>query len=168
MKNKKACVLVISCLLAVSTVFSQKIVDSVKVYGYPVREGVIYQYEPKSVYASFNAMPIMNVLTRCDSVFHFEEGRIAEISQIDGVYAVSLENKKKEIVVYSNLKEVSVKKGQTVKRGQCLGVLDKDYDDDLNQVDLLIFQKGKEIPYKKIMEYMRRNISSKPQVGYTL
>jgi|GEM_PF-2076338 len=168
MKNKKACILLMAGLLAASAVFSQKIVDSVKVYGYPVREGVIYQYEPRSVYASFNSMPIMNVMSRYDSVFHFEEGTISEIRQIDDVYAVFLENKKKDIVVYSNLKSVNVKKGDKVKRGQCLGVLDKDYDNELNQVDLLIFQKGKEIPYKKIMDYMRRNISSAPQTGYTL
>jgi hypothetical protein len=165
----KKSVLLLACSLAFfSAVFSQKIIDSVKVYEFPVKEGVIYQYEAKSVYGSFNAMPIITVSTKYDTVYHFEEGTITDVRKIDDFWAVCLENKKQEIVVYSNLKSAAVKAGDKVMRGGYIGVLDKDYANELNQVDVLIFQKGKEIPYKKIMDYMRRIISSSPPKSYTL
>ncbi len=164
----KSVTLFIVSVFLFSTSFSQKIVDSVKIYEFPVKEGVIYQYEAKTVYASFNAMPIITVSTRYDSVYHFEEGTITDVRRIDNFWAVCLENNKHEMVVYSNLKTPTVHIGEKLRRGDCIGAIDKDYADEMNQVDVLIFQKGKEIPYKKIMDYMRRNISCSAPKSYTL
>lgn len=147
---------------------AQKVVDSVKVYNYPVREGVVHIYEPKTVYASFNAMPIMNVMTAYDSVFHFEDGLVTDVRKVGNVYAICVENKKQEIVVYSNIRTTTLEKGEKIKRGDYLGLLDRDYDDEWHEVDLMIFQKGKEISHQKIIDYMRRHISSAPPVGHTL
>lgn len=147
---------------------AQKVVDSLKVYNYPVREGVIHIYEPKTVYASFNAMPIMNVMSAYDSVFHFEEGVVTDVRKVGDVYAVCIENKKSEIVVYSNIRETSLEKGIKLKRGTYLGLLDRDFEDEWHEVDLMIFQKGKEIPYNKLINYMRSHISTAPPASHTL
>jgi hypothetical protein len=168
MAKRISTILGLFILLCSTAVRAQHIIDSVKIYDFPVREGVIYQYEPKTVYASFNAMPIISVVTKYDSLFHFEDGVITDIRKIDNFWAVSLENKKQEIVVYSNLQSTALKVGDQVKRGMYLGKMEKDYEDAMNQVDVLIFQKGKEIPYKKIMDYMRRYISSQAPKAYSL
>ena len=168
MAKKNLFIFLAFILISGTAVQAQHIVDSVKIYDFPVKEGVIYQYEAKTVYASFNAMPIISVMTKYDSLFHFEDGIITDIRKIDNFWAISMENKKQEIVVYSNLQSTAVKVGEHVTRGMYIGKMDKDYEDEMNQVDVLIFQKGKEIPYKKIMDYMRRYISSKPPKSYTL
>lgn len=147
---------------------AQKIVDSVKVYNFPVREGVVHFYEPRSVHYSFNSMPIMNVMSAYDSVFHFEPGVVTDVRKVGEVYAVCIENKKKDIVVYSNLLSTSFKKGDKVKRGSFLGRLDRDYDDACHEVDILIFQKGEVIPFNRILDYLRRNISTAPPASQTL
>ena len=167
MKYTRLLLFLITCSLAQSA-FSQKIVDSLKVYEFPVREGVVHIYEAKSVYASYNAMPIMNVMTAYDSVFHFEDGAVTDVRKVGSVYAVCIQNKKSEIVVYSNIAETHLKKGDNLKRGKFVGTLAHDFDGDWHEVDVMIFQKGKEIPYKKIMDYMQRYISSDPPRGQTL
>lgn len=166
--RKKILSLLGAGLLLAGTLQAQTIVDSVKLYNFPVREGVVHLYEPKSVYYSFNSMSIMNVMSAFDSVFHFEEGQVIDVRQVGEVFAVCIENKKNEIVVYSNLRSTSIRKGDSVKRGSFLGRLDRDFDNGCHEVDLMIFQKGEVIPFKRVLEYTRRHISTAPPSAQTL
>lgn len=167
MRLKFLLVLLVTLMAAVA-VQAQKIVDSVKLYSFPVREGVVHLYEPKSVHYSFNNMSIMNVMSAYDSVFHFEEGTVTDVRQVGEVFVVCVENKKQEVVVYSNLLSTSIQKGDRVKRGSFLGRLDRDFDNACHEVDMIIFQKGEVISFKRVLEYTRRHISTAPPATQTL
>jgi hypothetical protein len=164
-------VLLLILLTITCSASAQNALDSIQLYGYPVRQGVIYKYEPKSnmEQACAKSLSIVSVVTPSDSVFHFAEGKVSGIFPVDDYYAIIVANDKGESVTYSNLKNVTLKKGDHVKRGMCLGTTgqcDSLSTSGLNQVDILILNKTKKVPYQKSVEYIRKNMSTKK--GYTL
>jgi hypothetical protein len=167
-------VLLFLLITASSVVSAQNILDSIKVYEYPVKKGVIYKYEQKSSPAQVcaNSLSIVSVVTKNDSVYHFEEGNVVRIFPVDDSYCVVIKNKKNEFITYSNLDVVSLKKGDHVKRGMCVGTMAECSDEtlamDLNQVDILILRSIKQLPYRKSIEYIRSNISARKPFSYTL
>ncbi|HEX7845133.1 MAG TPA: hypothetical protein VF476_04975, partial [Chitinophagaceae bacterium] len=64
-------------------------------------------------------------------------------------------------ITYSNLSAVFVKKGDEVSRGDCMGTTADAYDEtsDRKQVDILVLQKNRRIPYTKTIQYIRYNMS---------
>jgi hypothetical protein len=146
--------------------FGQKIIDSVKVYFFPVKEGIIYEYKPSSYWMHIEQGT--SVITKYDSVFHFEEGNISVIRNYGDGYAVIIKNEKDEFICYSNLKSVSIHKGDFVKRNTYLGLAGISEDESQKQVDLIIFKKTKKLSFKREVEYIRCNISSAKQENYIL
>ncbi len=161
-------------LLLSGTVSAQNIIDSIQLNEFPVRKGVIYKYEYKSntaqVYAS--TLSIVGVVTEEDSVFHFEEGKVAAVFAIDDLSTVIIKNAKNELITYSNLSTCFLKKGDDVLRGDCVGTTADAYDEasERKQVDILVLQKNKRIPYAKTIQYIRYTMSkgnlSKASKGY--
>lgn len=153
---------IISCAVSAQNIF-----DSIQLYDYPVREGVIYKYENKNkivcTQACANALSIVSVVTQSDSVFHFEEGKVAGIFTIDDVYAVTIQNIHNEFITYSNLESITVKKGDKITRGMCVGTTAQSHDLDfgVNQVDILILRKVKQLPYRKTIEYIKSKSTPK-------
>jgi hypothetical protein len=166
--------LILTLLIAIGgTASAQNILDSVKVYDYPVREGVIYKYEHNTsfVQTCANSLCIVSVVTPSDSVFHFENGKVTGIFKLDDRYTVSIANAKGEQITYSNLEQLNVEKGDVVTRGMLLGTTAQsaDVDPSLNQVDILILKKIKPLPYYKTIEYIRSRISTyHPMQRYTV
>ena len=81
-------------LIASGAASAQNIIDSIPLNEFPVRKGVIYKYEYKSntaqVYAS--TLSIVGVVTEEDSVFHFEDGKVAAVFAIDDLSTVVIKN----------------------------------------------------------------------------
>jgi hypothetical protein len=165
-------VLLFLLIITTSVVSAQNILDSIKVYEYPVKKGVIYRYEHKSSpeQVCANSLSIVSVVTQNDSVFHFEEGNVVSIFTIDDSYSIIIKNKKNEFITYSNLGMVALKKGDHVKRGMCVGTTAECNDESLglNQVDILILRNIKQLPYRKSIEYIRSNMSARKPFSYTL
>ena len=161
-------------LIASGAASAQNIIDSIPLNEFPVRKGVIYKYEYKSntaqVYAS--TLSIVGVVTQEDSVFHFEEGKVAAVFAIDELSTVIIRNSKNELITYSNLSSSLLKKGDEITRGDFIGTTADAYDEstDRKQVDILVLQKNKRIPYAKTIQYIRYNMSkgnlSKAGKGY--
>ncbi len=163
-------------LLLLTTIFcsaasAQNILDSIELYEYPVRQGVIYKYENKNnpAHACASSLSIVSVVTHNDSVFHFENGKVAGVFTIDNMYTIIIKNAKEEFITYSNLQAVALKKGDNVNRGMYLGITaESDVQEGLNQVDILVLQKVKRMPYRKTIDYIRRNMSEGKPAYYTL
>jgi hypothetical protein len=155
-----------------SFVSAQNILDSIQLYEYPVKQGVIYKYELKSNPAQVcaNSLSIVCIVTHNDSVFHFEEGKVVSVFTIDDSYSIIIRNKKNEFITYSNLQMVALKKGDNVKRGMCVGTTAECIDGSigLNQVDILILRNIKQLPYRKSIDYIRSNMSARKPYAYTL
>ncbi|HEX5654921.1 MAG TPA: hypothetical protein VFX58_17715 [Chitinophagaceae bacterium] len=143
---------------AAGAVSAQNILDSIEIYDYPVREGVIYKYEKKGIcsqtYAS--TLSIVSVITQEDSVFHSEEGVVAGTFSIDNFHGVTIKNARDEFITYSNLDALCLKKGDKVSKGMCIGTTApcEDFSRELNQVDILVLQKLKRLPYSKVLQYI--------------
>ena len=156
----------LSLLLMGSAVLSaQNVLDSIQLYEYPVKQGVIYKYEYDCNSSTICApsLSIVSVVTPNDSVFHFEDGKVAGVFTLDGFYTVTIRNAKEEFITYSNLKSSSLKKGDLVIKGSYLGTAaqsDEAYTEDRKQVDILILRKIKQLSYRKAIEYIRYNMSS--------
>ncbi len=153
-------VLLLAFLFAASAISAQNILDSIQLYEYPVKEGVIYKYEKNKdvcTQACANSLSIVSVMTQEDSVFHFEEGSVAGVFAVDNVYAVTIQNAKNEFITYSNLEEVTVKKGDRVIRGMCIGTTaeSNDLDFEVKQLDILVLRKIKQLPYRQALEYIK-------------
>lgn len=165
-------VLLLLLLSIAGTASSQHILDSIHLYNYPVREGVIYKYEykPNSSQGCATALSIVSVLTNNDSVFHFEEGQVAGVFAIDDLYAVVIRNVRDEFITYSNLESVVVKKGDQIRRGLYVGTTARSENEffDRNQLDILVLENTRKLPYNKTIQYIRSNMSSVRPAVHTL
>jgi hypothetical protein len=157
--HKKSIILIITYLFFYSGLYSQKIIDSIKVYDYPVREGIVYKYDLNSGYGC-PPLPIVTVLTYQDSLFHFQNGEIACIFNLGDCYAVVIRNLSNEYITYSNLKSTNLQEGAQIKRGDYIGKIEKGEENNLNSLDILIFNKAKELSYERCIEYIRYKMSS--------
>ena len=135
---------------------AQNIIDSIQLYDYPVKEGVIYKYEKKGICAQNYAttLSIVSVYTDNDSVFHFEEGKVAGVFSLDDFHGITIQNSRNEFITYSNLHSVNLKKGDVVAVGTCIGTTAQGDSPDINQVDILVLQKAKRLSYRKSIEYI--------------
>lgn len=145
----------------------QKITDSVTVYDFPVKEGKIYCYE-KGNWGCQAGCEIISVYSFSDSVFHFEDGKVISVINIKDCYAAVIQNGQDEFIVYSNLKTPFVKKGDRIKKRDCIGIILKDDFDERNSLDFLILKGTKIYSPKKLVEYIKCNISSERSNHYTL
>ena len=157
-------VLLYLLLMSSVSVSAQNVLDSIHVYEYPVRQGTIYKYEYdcNSTTICAPSLSIVSVVTSNDSVFHFEEGTVAGVFTLDDFHTITIRNAKDEFITYSNLQYVSLKKGDNVTRGMLLGTAAKSEESlaaELNQVDILILRKIKQLSYRKAVDYIRYNMS---------
>ena len=158
-------VLLFSLLMGSVGASAQNVLDSIQLYEYPVRQGVIYKYEYdcNSTTICAPSLSIVSVVTPNDSVFHFEEGRVAGIFTLDDFHTVTIRNSRDEFITYSNLQSITVRKGDLVTRGMCLGTAapcEEAYTAEMNQVDILILRKIKQLSYRKTIDYIRFNMSA--------
>ena len=148
---------------------SQPAIDSTEVYDFPVKKGIIYEYDQSPCW---RIVPQTCILTTFDSVFHFEEGEVVsvfyDVYDNDYKYAVIIRNRIDEFFCYSNLKYAALKKGDRVKRGTWLGLTGANEDGKSNQVDFILFRGIQQLSFKNEVEYIRCYISSDKQEGYTL
>ena len=161
-------VLLYLLLMSSMSISAQNVLDSIQVFDYPVRQGTIYKYEYdcNSTTICGPSLSIVSVVTTNDSVFHFEDGTVAGVFTLDDFHTVTIKNAKDEFITYSNLQHVSLKKGDVVNRGMLLGTAarsDEGLAAELNQVDILILRKVKQLPYRKAVEYIRFNMSGPPR-----
>jgi hypothetical protein len=158
--------------LITSAISAQNILDSIQLYDYPVKDGVIYRYDTKCFSAQQCApsLSIISVLTNNDSVFHFEEGKVAGVFTVDDYYAITIENGKNEYITYSNLGDVSLRKGDRVIKGMCIGTSGDNNDTESRekQVDILVLRQVKRLPYSKAVAYIRSKSSLKKNSYPTL
>jgi hypothetical protein len=158
--------------MVTSAISAQNILDSIQLYDYPVKEGVIYKYDNKCFSAQLCApsLSIISVITDNDSVFHFEEGKVAGVFTVDDYYAITIENGKNEYITYSNLDGVSLKKGDRVIKGMCIGTSgdSNDHGGRDKQVDILVLRQVKRLPYSKALAYIRSKSSLKKNSYPTL
>ena len=105
-------VLLFSLLMGSVGASAQNVLDSIQLYEYPVRQGVIYKYEYdcNSTTICAPSLSIVSVVTPNDSVFHFEEGRVAGIFTLDDFHTVTIRNSRDEFITYSNLQSITVRK----------------------------------------------------------
>jgi Peptidase family M23 len=153
-----------------STLFSQAVIDSVEVCGLPVRKGVAYRNDFSSGEYTYKDQ-FTSVLTQYDSVFHIGDGNVVAIHNYgddNGGYAIIIRNEKDEFICYSNLRYVSLKKGDVIKKGTWLGFAGTSEVGKRKQVDFMFFKKNKKLPFQKEVEYIRCGISCDQPQGYTL
>ena len=154
--------------------FAQRITDSIAVCNLPVRSGNIYVYDLKSLPRCIGPVVEENVsiLTKCDSVFHFGEGKIVAINNYGGdgepQYMIVIGNEKKEYFAYGNLKSSALKKGDVVRRGTLIGFADNSDDGEGRQIDLIFIKNGKELPFKKTIDFIRCQAQCKSDDDYNL
>lgn len=158
-------VLLFFLLMGASAIHAQNALDSIRLYEYPVRQGTIYKYQYDCNSSTFCApsLSIVSIVTPDDSVFHFEEGRVVNVFTLDDFHTVTIRNSRDEFITYSNLHFIDVKKGDHVTRGMLLGTAARSEELSeamVNQVDILILRKTKQLTYSKAVEYIRNNMSS--------
>jgi hypothetical protein len=159
------------CLIAGNTLFAQKIIDSVVVNKFPVRQGIIYLYDHPWEYPGAGDQQVTPILTSFDSVFHIEEGKVVRVYHLTDSrdsYAVVIMNDRDEYICYSNLESACVKKGEMVRQGTVIGVAAKREGKNCRQVDFLLLKNVNKLSFAKEMEYLRSGISCESPAGYTL
>jgi murein DD-endopeptidase MepM/ murein hydrolase activator NlpD len=110
--------------------FSQKSRDTaMKIYKYPVKEGVIYKFENPPAGRLINIGSGVDIYSKESEVFAFMQGKISRVFSIDDYDYVLIRNKDTS-VVYGNMDTVLKKAGDTVYKGELIGKLKKDADQD--------------------------------------
>lgn len=112
--------------------FSQKKIDSVQyVYKYPFKEGYI-KYKEKG--AMHNPIPFVYIYSKENDVFALAAGKVERIFRIEDEDLVMI-RKGDTTFQYSNLDTAIVKVGNTVRKGELIGKVKK--DDDQNRYELI-------------------------------
>jgi hypothetical protein len=137
------------------------------VHDFPVKEGKIYCYE-KRYWGCETGSDIISIYSFSDSVFHFGDGSVVSTFNLGDCYAVVIRNSNDEFIVYSNLKTVFVKKGDRIKKSDCIGTILKEDFEERYSLDFLILKGTKSFSSKKLLEYIKCNISAEPVNHYTL
>jgi hypothetical protein len=101
----------------------------------------------------------VSIITKYDSVFHFEYGKVAAVvyyghDEDDG-YAIIIRNQKDEFICYSNMKCITLKKGDIVESGTWLGLTGISEDGAASQLDFIYIKKRKQLSFRKTVEYIR-------------
>jgi hypothetical protein len=142
------------------TSFAQRIIDSIPVCNLPVRKGVVYQYDRRSLSAYHRGSEMgVSIMTNHDSVFHFDEGRVVAVSDYSSKdepgFMVVIRNARDDFFAYGNLRFVPLKKGDIVKKGLWIGLTAISADGNEKQLDFMYLKGKKQIPFKKTVEYVR-------------
>lgn len=147
---------VIGCIFSSLFVTAQSVIDSARVFSFPVRNGVIYQYDRKGTGICYSPTAVVTIMTHDDSVFYFKNAKVTGVFRIDSSYVVVFRNEMNEYVTYSNLRTVNVKKGDWVRWNQFIGFVQRDaYDETIiNSLDIIIFQGLKDIGSVKTQEFI--------------
>jgi hypothetical protein len=156
-----------------NTLFAQKVVDSVILNRFPVKQGVIYLYEGPWKYLGAGDQQVTPILTQYDSVFHIENGEVVTVCRYTITddsfgYAVIIRNNRDEYICYSNLESASVRKGERVGRGTLIGFAAKKEDKNCREVDFILLKNVNKLSFAKEMEYLRSAASCEITEGYTL
>lgn len=159
MSRKKLILLLI--FLSVSTISpAQYIIDSAKTYNYPVKEGVIYNYDFNRGQGCISPLSIVSVITLCDSALYFQDGDVVGVFRIDDIFSVVIRSANDEYITYSNLHSTYLKKGMRISRGDFIGTIAISDDEVKNSLDIIIMKKTKDLGYDKCFEYIKNKISS--------
>ena len=153
---KKSLLISVLLLLSATYLSGQKVIDSVKIYNLPVREGIVYKYDFGHYFGcTLGVDNIVTIITNTDSVFHIESGQVLAIFVIENFSVVVIRNAKGEYITYSNLKTVNCKKDEWVYRNTYIGNLMKSDFSAMNSLDVLIINSSNKIFYSsKIIEYI--------------
>src|SRR5438552_11783044 len=137
-------------VFAFQITFGQNIIDSVKIYNFPLKEGIIYMHQN-----FFSCEPVgISICSPLDSVFHFENGIVVAVFDMGDSKAAVVKNGKNEYFTYGNLKTVLVKKGNFIKRGDCIGIILKDDFGIMNNLDFIIMHGIKNLSTEKMLDYI--------------
>lgn len=177
MKIKPTIVAIVLCQVIALGSFAQKIVDSFRICNLPVRQGIVYKYGLDSVRKCiWRPDESVSIVTKCDSVFNFSEGKVAAIHNFSGDsigdYSILIRGNDQIYICFNNLKYVSVKNGEMVSKGSWLGFMADGDDDARMKIDIFILRSGNKsnpVSFKEILEYFRCNAPSCEETGaYTL
>ena len=150
--------------------FSQKVIDSIRVCGLPVAKGMVYQYERNSCFYGYNED--VSIITKFDSVFNVEEGTVAGVFQIgfneDRYNVVTIKNDRDEFISYGNLRSTILIKGERVLKGAFIALAGKSYNENGLQIDFMLFKKEKRYSFNKLIEYLKCNSFCDEPGDYTL
>jgi hypothetical protein len=149
------------------TLFAQKIIDSIRVCQYPVREGIVYLAEQDTKIRC--GEPVVAILTNSDSVFCAVNGLIVGSHSYGDGSAIIIRAEKDGYVSYSNLKTSGLCRGDVVHKGTFLGFAGISDDDRCRQVNVMILDKdAKYLSIKKLLDRIRCNASCEEPGGYIL
>lgn len=165
MNVPKIILLVVLFQITHATLFAQKIIDSIKICEYPVREGTVYQYEANPGRSLCGWEQGVSILTIYDSVFHVGRGEVIGIHFYGDGCAIIIRSDKDEYVSYSNLTMINLCKGDVVQKGTFLGLAGKDDEGNYQQVNFMLFKKSNRLPFKKEVEYIRCHIVCEQLTG---
>ena len=167
MRIPKTVLLLILFQIGHETLFAQKIIDSIRVCEYPVREGIIYLTEQGTKIGC--GEPGVAILTNSDSVFCAGNGLIIGIHSYGDGCAIIIRTEKDDYVSYSNLKTSGLCRGDVVQKGTFLGFAGISDDDRCRQVNVMMLHKNaKYFSIKKLLERFRCNASCEEPKGYIL
>jgi hypothetical protein len=121
------------------SLFAQKIIDSIRVCEYPVREGIIYLIEQGTALRC--GEPGVAILTNSDSVFCEGNGLIIGIHSYNDGCAITIRTEKDDYVSYSNLKTSGLGRGDVVQKGTFLGLAGISDDARCRQINVMILDK---------------------------
>ncbi|WP_257669507.1 murein hydrolase activator EnvC family protein [Parapedobacter tibetensis] len=109
---------------------------------WPVQQGIITQRFGRQTYGrnvTVNNSGIKIRTSNDASVQAIFEGTVAVVYNVQGVYAVAVRHGK-YYSIYNNLRNLTVKRGQVVQRGQTLGTVLSDTDDGNSEVHFEIWE----------------------------
>lgn len=164
---RKLLVLILLCFSF--TGFAQEIIDSSIVKEYPVRYGIVYKYYVEEVFCR-TEYPGVVIVTPQDSVFHFSDGKVIDIFSLEEYYCAVIRNCDNMIIAYSGLKLPFVKKGESLKRGSFIGLINEKslYHDGMNEMDVLILKGTNSLSQKECLNYtLAMRELSQPLSAYT-
>jgi len=121
--------------------------------GLPVREGKIYKYEQRGCSSEYAA----EIISNSDSVFSNTNGTISFAGGIGDEFVVVVKTGKSHFVVFSKIKSINVKKGNSISKGDFIGTIKPDDDNLLLLAFMICDDKGRFFSEAKTIAFLKEN-----------
>ena len=146
-------VLLVICFLGSNA----QTIDSVWITKVPVKSGVIIPLSPKNGRSACPMSDGITIQSKEDTVYATDAGVVRHVATIADFQTIMFKYRK-VLLVYSNLKEIFVAKGDSVKPGQAFGRIKKE-DDQFELGFMIVNKNGDYWSHDKLLDFLKkRNI----------
>ena len=130
--------------------------DSASLIQYPVKNGMAYIIDYSGIGCSFGPYSGVYIEADTDSVFHARSGKVLNVFSLGNEEkVVMIEELPGEYFIYSDIRFTKLKKGDSLQKGDFIGLMNTDGNFRCYKMDVLLMKRKKYVSSENALELLR-------------